>query len=116
MDEGEPSARPEPVKKPTPPGSVERARQLRRDATEAEKAMWKLLREFFPRLRFHRQVRLSHYYADFCSHRARLVIEVDGRQHTPEMDARRTAAIEAEGYRVIRFWNPDALSNREGVA
>ena len=104
------------MKRPTPPGAIERARQLRRDATPTERALWKLLNEFFPKARFRRQVRLSHYYADFCSHRARLVIEVDGGQHTPEGDARRTVAIEAEGYRVIRFWNPDVLANREGVA
>ena len=78
--------------------------------------MWKLLNELFPKVRFRRQVRLSHYYADFCSHRSRLVIEVDGGQHSPEIDARRTAAIEAEGYRVIRFWNNDVLTNSEGVA
>ena len=78
--------------------------------------MWQLLRELFPEARFRRQVRLSHYYADFCSHRAKLVIEVDGGQHSPEVDAKRTAAIEAECYRVIRFWNPDVMGNREGVA
>ena len=104
------------MKKPTPPGAIECGRQLRRDATPAERAMWRLLRELFPEARFRRQVRLSHYYADFCSHRAKLVIEVDGGQHTPEIDAKRTAANEAEGYHVIRFWNPDVLANREGVA
>ena len=77
--------------------------------------MWQILNELRPIARFRRQVRLSHYFADFCSHRAKLVIEVDGGQHTPEVDAIRTAAIEAEGYRLIRFWNPDVLENRDGV-
>ena len=104
------------MKKPTPPGAIERGRQLRRDATPAERAMWRLLREMFPEAWFRRQVRLGHYFADFCSHRMKLVVEVDGGQHSPEIDARRTAAIEAEGYRVIRFWNSDVLGNREGVA
>ena len=75
-----------------------------------------MLGELFPEARFRRQVRLGYYYADFCSHRARLVIEVDGGQHSPDVDAKRTSAIEAEGYSVIRFWNPDVLGNREGVA
>lgn len=78
--------------------------------------MWRLLGEAFPEARFRRQVRLSHYYADFCSHRAKLVIEVDGGQHSPEVDAKRTEAIEEEGYRLIRFWNSDVLGNRDGVA
>ena len=104
------------MKKLPPPGAIERGRQLRRDATPAERVMWRMLSELFPEVRFRRQVRLSHYFADFCSHRAKLVIEVDGGQHTPEVDEKRTAVIEAEGYRVIRFWNTDVLRNREGVA
>jgi len=44
------------------------------------------------------------------------VIEVDGGQHSSEADADRTAIIEAEGYRVLRFWNNDVLGNAEGCA
>ncbi|HWH23181.1 MAG TPA: DUF559 domain-containing protein, partial [Allosphingosinicella sp.] len=84
---------------------MQRARRLRNDPTEAEKALWRLLRENFLRVRFRRQVPIRHYIADFASHRAMLVIEVDGGQHGGEVDAARTAVIEAEGYRVIRFWN-----------
>jgi very-short-patch-repair endonuclease len=54
---------------------------------------------------------------DFASHDARLIIEVDGGQHAEmlDADARRTAFLEAEGYRVLRFWNNDVLGNIDGV-
>ena len=96
-------------------GSTQRARSLRSNATLAEKAMWRLLREAFPEVRFRRQVPLRHYIVDFASHCARLVIECDGGQHNEDVDAERTRLIEAEGYRVLRFWNSDVLANPEGV-
>lgn len=77
--------------------------------------MWRLLRESFPEARFRCQVPLRYFTADFASHRAKLVIEVDGGQHEPEKDARRTELIEMEGYSVLRFWNHDVLGNPEGV-
>jgi very-short-patch-repair endonuclease len=94
---------------------VRRARRLRRDATLAEKRLWALLRQNFPEAHFRRQVPIRHYIADFASHRSKLVIEVDGGQHTSEADLYRTEAIEAEGYRVVRFWNNEVLENSEGV-
>ncbi len=78
--------------------------------------MWRLLRLCFPEARFRRQVPLVRYVVDFASHRERLVIEVDGGQHCAERDAERTRLILAEGYRVLRFWNNDVLSNPDGVA
>ena len=83
--------------------------------TEAEKAMWRLLRESFPEWRFRKQVPMRHFIADFTSHRAKLIIEVDGGQHATDVDAARSGIIEAEGYRVIRFWNDEVLGNPEGV-
>ena len=77
--------------------------------------MWTILREGFPDQHFRRQVPLRHFIADFASHRAKLVIEIDGGQHGPEVDQERTAIIEAEGYRVLRFWNNEVLGNPEGV-
>jgi very-short-patch-repair endonuclease len=47
--------------------------------------------------------------------KSKLIIEVDGGQHTPERDAARTAALTAQGFRIIRFWNNDVLNNIEGV-
>ena len=64
--------------------------------------------------RWRKQVPLRHFIVDFASHREKLVVEVDGGQHSEEVDADRTALIEAEGYRVLRFWNNDVLSNAEG--
>ncbi len=68
-----------------------------------------------PQNRFRRQVPIRHFVADFASHRAKLVIEVDGGQHCSETDAERTNVIEAEGYRVLRFWNNEVLGNADGV-
>ena len=83
--------------------------------TDAERALWRLLRESFSDQHFRRQVPIRHFITDFLSHRAKLVIEVDGGQHGDESDADRTRFIEAEGYRVIRFWNNDVLGNPDGV-
>ncbi len=84
--------------------------------TDAERKIWTLLRTAFPGWRFRRQVPIRQYIADFASHRARLVIEVDGGQHDEAVDGPRTAVIENDGYRVIRFWNNDMLANIDGVA
>jgi very-short-patch-repair endonuclease len=96
-------------------GSTERARALRHNATRAEQVMWRLLRESFGDARFRRQVPLRRFIVDFASHRARLVIECDGGQHNDTVDEGRTRLIEAEGYRVLRFWNSDVLGNPDGV-
>lgn len=102
------------VKKHPPPISIIRARELRRNATPAERAMERLLKGNFPGARFRFQVPLLHYVADFASHRIKVVIEIDGGQHSKENDAERSRAIEAEGYRIIRFWNNEVLENGEG--
>jgi very-short-patch-repair endonuclease len=104
------------VKKHPPTLNIPRARQLRREMTDAERAMWRLLREATPGVRWRRQVPIRHFIVDFASHQAKLVIEVDGGQHSEEADAARTAIIEAEGYRVLRFWSNDVLGNAEGCA
>ncbi|MEO5578233.1 MAG: DUF559 domain-containing protein [Sphingomicrobium sp.] len=107
--------KPERVKHHPPEGATGRARGLRRRPTRAELAMWKILRTSFPEARFRRQVPIRHFIVDFASHEARVVIEVDGGQHTVEGDAERTRVIEDEGYRVVRLWNDDVLGNAEGV-
>ncbi|BBB07758.1 hypothetical protein SPYCW_0774 [Sphingopyxis sp. EG6] len=84
--------------------------------TDAERKVWTLLRTAFANWRFRRQVPIRQYIADFASHRARLVVEIDGGQHNEAIDAPRTAIIENDGYRVIRFWNNDVLANIDGVA
>jgi very-short-patch-repair endonuclease len=99
---------------------VQPARRLRRDMTEAEQKLWRYLRQL-PRgsSHFRRQATIGPYFADFACHTQRLIIEVDGGQHNDKRqaarDADRTAYLQAHGYRVLRFWNHDVLSNIEGV-
>ncbi len=80
--------------------------------------MWRLLHNF-RELHFRRQVALGPYFADFASHKAELVIEVDGDTHSaaggPEHDARRNAYLQERGFTVLRFSNRDVLNNPEGV-
>jgi len=104
------------MKRHPPPIAITRARQLRREMTDAERAMWRILKAIAPEARWRRQVPLQSYIVDFASHRARLVIEVDGGQHSADADAFRTSRIEHEGYRVLRFWNHEVLQNPDGCA
>lgn len=102
----------------TPRPKTIRARELRRDATEAEKALWRALRESDLPFRFRRQHPIGPYIADFACPPRKLVIEIDGGQHADnaEGDARRTEALKRYGYcHVLRFWNHDVLGNVEGV-
>ena len=99
-------------------GAPARARALRRNMTDAERQLWRILRlRQMNGRRFRRQVPLGRYIADFVCHEARLVLEIDGGQHEPvsEREAERTAFIQSEGYRVLRFWNNEVLANLEGV-
>ena len=93
------------------------ARQLRKNMTEAERALWRLLRQRqINGLRFRRQVPIDHYIVDFACLEARLVIEVDGGQHfESQSDMKRDAYLRSQGFRVLRFWNNDVLSNPDGV-
>ena len=96
---------------------VPRARALRRDATEAEKKLWQHLRQPpFKERHFRRQATIGPYFADFASHQVRVVIELDGGQHSSSTsDEVRTRYLEANGYRVLRFWNNDVFENMSGV-
>jgi very-short-patch-repair endonuclease len=95
------------------------ARTMRKEPTEAEKKLWWHLRHRLPvsNTHFCRQVRIGRYIVDFASHRAKLVTEIDGGQHAEQAaaDAERTKFLEAEGYRVVRFWNNEVLTNIDGV-
>jgi len=96
----------------------EKARALRGNQTDAEQALWQRLRnKQLDGFRFRRQVPVGHYIADFVCHGERVIVEVDGGQHVEQKqyDAARTAFLEAEGYRVRRFWNNDVFGNIEGV-
>jgi very-short-patch-repair endonuclease len=65
--------------------------------------------------KFVEQFPIGDHVADLACRRAKLVVELDGGQHRAELDAERTRAIEAAGFRVIRFWNHDVLGNADGV-
>jgi very-short-patch-repair endonuclease len=98
----------------------ERARKLRREKTDAERRLWQALRELNRQgYQFRQQAPIGPYIADFVDHSAKLVIEVDGGQHgEPKMqttDAVRTRWLEANGYRVLRFWNTDVLKDTQST-
>jgi len=100
--------------------SILRSRQLRRDSTPAERKLWAVLRgALLDGFKFRRQQRLGPYFGDFVCQSLRLVIEIDGDTHdgarAQARDARRTAFLEHEGYRVIRFTNADVMKNLDGV-
>lgn len=94
-----------------------RARRLRRDATDAELALWQRLRSrAINGWKFVRQEPIGPYTVDFVCRERRLVIEVDGGQHAGSVsDAARDAWLMTRGYRVLRFWNNDVLGNPTGV-
>jgi very-short-patch-repair endonuclease len=85
----------------------ETARRLRRDATDAERRLWRILRDRrLEGYKFRRQRPIGPYVADFVSIRYRLIVEVDGSQHLDSAtDARRTEWLERHGWRVVRVWN-----------
>lgn len=96
----------------------ERARELRRNQTDAEKKLWSILRRDALGHSFRRQHPIGPYVVDFVCLSRGLVIEADGGQHHEEQavyDAARTAWLEARGYNVLRFWSNDILGNIEGV-
>jgi very-short-patch-repair endonuclease len=93
-----------------------RSRTLRKNATDAERKLWSVLRSRqLNGFKFRRQVEIDGYVVDFLCPEKRLIIEVDGGQHTPERDARRTAFLESQSFRLIRFWNNEVLENLDGV-
>lgn len=65
--------------------------------------------------KFRFQHSLWPYVADFACLEARLIVELDGGQHSEVKDARRTAFLEAKGFRVLRCWNHEVLENLDGV-
>lgn len=101
-----------------PIANTSRARALRRDSTEAERKLWSLLcSRRLSAFKFRRQFPIGPYIADFACFAHHLVIELDGGQHAfaHSYDDARTRYLEAQGWRVLRFWNNDALANAEGV-
>ena len=91
---------------------------MRREPTPAEAVLWQILRDRRVQgVKFRRQCPIGPYIADFASKTIRLVIEADGAQHVERRvyDQSRTLWLEAEGWEVIRFWNPDILNRTDEV-
>ena len=98
--------------------TVSRARELRRRSTEAEKLLWRRLRNrHLDGVKFRRQESLGRYVVDFVTMEQQLIVEVDGGQHAAHSraDEMRTRWLASQDYRVIRFWNNEVLSNIDGV-
>ncbi len=85
------------------------ARILRKAETPQEKKLWRFLLTRPNGFKFRRQHPFKHYILDFYCHRAKLVIELDGRQHISNIryDNDRTKIIEGYGLKVIRFENSE---------
>jgi very-short-patch-repair endonuclease len=93
-----------------------RARQLRANLTDAERVLWRELRQGQLGARFRRQFPIPPYIVDFACLEARLVVEADGGQHASTFrDEKRDALLRMKGWRILRFWNNDILGNRAGV-
>jgi len=95
-------------------------RHLRKNATDAERKLWGILRSRqMSGLKFFRQYSAGPYTLDFYCPARRLAIEVDGGQHADvydqQHDAHRDKYLKELNIRVIRFWNDDVLQNMEGV-
>jgi very-short-patch-repair endonuclease len=97
------------------PDLTSNARTLRSNMTDAERLLWRHLRQIRPR--FTRQLVVDRYILDFACRTARIAIELDGGQHAEavESDRTRDAYLKREGWSVLRFWNHDVMANVEGV-
>lgn len=95
-----------------------RSRELRNNATVAERKLWQYIRNRqLSGTRFNRQVPIGPFICDFVARTPKLIVELDGGPHSVRTaeDKRRTQFLESRGYRVLRFWNNDVLENAQGV-
>jgi len=96
---------------------LQRAKELRRDMTPAEKILWEELRANKLGVHFRRQQVIAGFIVDFYCHKSALVVEVDGDIHDlqQEEDARREKALREMGLRVVRFENDEVMRNLRAV-
>jgi very-short-patch-repair endonuclease len=94
------------------------AKGMRRKPTDAERKLWSIVRgKRLGGWKFKRQEQIGDYIADFVCFGAKLIVEADGSQHTESTDdAARDIYLHTQGFRVLRFWNNDILTNSDGVA
>ncbi|MDA9495961.1 endonuclease domain-containing protein [Bradyrhizobium sp. CCBAU 11361] len=107
----------DPHHRPTAKPLRQFAKNMRHQPTDAEAAMWRLLRDRrLSAYKFRRQVPIENYILDFVCFENRLVIEIDGSQHAEsQRDAVRDAALSAEGFLIARYWNNDVLQQPASV-
>ncbi len=100
-----------------PPSHRTFARAMRSDATKAENVLWQALRgRQLEGLKFKRQVPLGGYILDFVCFEVKLIIEVDGGQHSGSIrDIERDRYFESQGFRTLRFWNDEVDQDVDGV-
>ena len=92
------------------------AKKLRNVPTEAEKKLWNHLRSEQLGVKFRRQAVIENHIVDFITYDRRLIIELDGGQHSDNaQDIERTRIIEAKGFKIIRYWNNEIMENIDGV-
>ena len=105
------------TEQPVTKAKLERAKELRREMTPAEKILWSELRANKLGVRFRRQQVIQGFIVDFYCHQASLVVEVDGDIHDlqKEEDERREKALSALGLRVVRFRNDEVERNLSAV-
>jgi very-short-patch-repair endonuclease len=97
---------------------IDRSRELRKDASPAERILWKQLSGGkIGNHRFTRQFQIGPYFCDITCRSAKLIVEVDGYSHDTRLahDRTRDTFLQKEGYRVLRFTNEDVMQNLEGV-
>ncbi len=89
-----------------------KARNLRNSATDAERRLWQHLRlRQLGGFKFRRQAPIASFIADFVCYELKLIVELDGGQHLEQSgyDRQRSSVLKEHGYRVLRYWNDDAL-------
>ena len=91
------------------------SRELRNNMTEPEVLLWSFLKGRQMGVKFRRQVPIGRFIVDFASFDCRLVVEVDGHHHQPEVDSKRDAWITSRGWRVERFWADEVFRDLDMV-
>jgi very-short-patch-repair endonuclease len=106
-----------PHHRPTPQRIRDFAKKMRREPTDAEAKMWRLLRDRrLAQFKFRRQASFQNFILDFVCFEKRLIVEIDGSQHADsERDTAREAVLLAEGFRIARYWNNDVLQRYTSV-
>lgn len=96
------------------------AKKLRKQFTDTERLLWQHLRaKQIEGLKFRRQQPIGRYIVDFVCFEKKLIIELDGGQHTQseqrQKDIERDKWFEGQGYNLLRFWDNEVLTNIRGV-